>query len=137
MISNPLNLISVRRNIPRTWLPKKIAITDDDFHIFHVAFFTSVHPYGPIWAHMDPYGPVYHFMLLLYELYVVFTLFYMILDVFIHDFWDYRHMLKTNFTHMFITVLELSKDHFASPPAPKFCFICKFGFPIIWNVLEN
>ena len=54
-------------------------------------------PYG---AHKDPYGPVYHFMSLLYELYMVFTLFYMILDGFIHDVWDVWHMLKTNFTNI-------------------------------------
>ena len=40
--------------IPWPWTspPKQIAITDEYFHLFHVAFFTSGHPCGPMWAHM-------------------------------------------------------------------------------------
>ena len=52
--------------------PEKIVITDEYFHLFHVAVFTSGHQYGPIWARIDPYGPVDHLILLLYEVYVVF-----------------------------------------------------------------
>ena len=54
---------------------EKIAIADHYFQFLHVTLFTSGHPYGPIWARMDPHGPVYHYMLLLYDLYIVFTLF--------------------------------------------------------------
>ncbi len=51
---------------------KKVAINDDDFHLFHVVFFTFGHPYGSIWTHLGPYGPVYHFLFVLYDLDVVF-----------------------------------------------------------------
>ena len=43
---------------------------------------------------MDPYGPVYHFLLLLYELYIVFTLLLYDLDGFIHDFVIFPHFGK-------------------------------------------
>ena len=37
------------------------------------------------WAQMDPCGPVYHFILLLYDLYVVCTLFLYDFMWFLHD----------------------------------------------------
>ena len=47
---------------------------------------------------------------------------YMIFEIF-------SHILKTNFTHIFITFLENSKDHFSSPPAQKIALL-------FLNVLE-
>ena len=84
---------------------------------------------------MDPHGPVYH-----YSFYMIYTLFlhcfYVILDGFIHAFLDFSQNLKTDFT-FFITFLENSKDHFCSPPAPKFALKCKIKFPILLNLPEN
>ena len=80
---------------------------------------------------MDPYGPVYHFILLLYELYVVFTLF-------LYDFrWLYTSCLRfvtyfeNSFYTYFITFLESSKDQFASPPAQNFALLCEFDINML------
>ena len=66
------------------------------FTFVHLTFFTPGHKYGPIWARMDPYGPVYNFILLLYDLYIVFTLFlydfgwfYIWLLTFVDIFWKF------------------------------------------------
>ena len=50
----------------------------------------------------------------------------MIFDIF-------RHFWKLILHIFFITFLEKSKDHFCSPPAPKFALKCKFNFPIFLN----
>ena len=59
------------------------------FSLFSLDFFsplaTNMDPYGPVWTRMDPYIIIYCF--------------YMILDGFIHDFWDFSTFLKTHFTH--------------------------------------
>ena len=81
---------------------------------------------------MEPYGPVYHFMLLLYELYMVFTLclydfrWYMTFEIF--------EIFRKLILHIyFITFLEFVKDHFSSPHVPKFAVLCKFDFPKFLN----
>ena len=81
---------------------------------------------------MGAHGPVYHFMFL-YDLYAFFTLFYMILSGFMHDFIYVGHILKTHFTHMLITFLDVFKDHFARPSAHNFALLCKNDFPTFFN----
>ena len=77
---------------------------------------------------MGPYGPVYR-LYCVYMIYMWFShCFYMILGGFIHGFGDCSHILKTHFTHIFFTFLENSKDHFSSPPAPKFALLRKIKF---------
>ena len=53
----------------------------------------------------------------------------MIFDMFLH----FRKIVL----HIFITFLEKTKDHFCSPPAPKFAFKCKFNVPIFLNLPEH
>ena len=86
---------------------------------------------------MGPYGPVYHFILLLYEFYVLFTLFLYVFR------WFYTHVLTclTDFENScytyFITFLDCSNDNFASPPAPEFGLLCNCDFPICFNWPEH
>ena len=68
------------------------------------------------------------FIWIIYGFYIVF---YMILDGFIHGCCDCRHILKTHFTHMLSH--SYSKDHFSSPPAPKFALL----WTIIFTVFEK
>ena len=76
------------------------------FTLFTLLFSPLATHMGPYWAHMDPYGPVYHFILLLYELNVVFTLF-------LYDFrllytWFLRcltYLENSFYTYVFITFL--------------------------------
>ena len=101
------------------------------FTFLTLFLFTSGHPYGLIWTRMDPYISLCCF----YMNYMCFLhCVYMILDGCLHYFLDFRHILKTHFTHIFITFLENYKDHFPSPPAPKFALLCKIRFPRCWNV---
>ena len=65
---------------------EKVAITDDYCHLFHVAFFTSGHPYGPLWASMDPYIISYIFMVVIWVLsclyiFLVVYMFYLVVLV--------------------------------------------------------
>ena len=68
---------------------------------------------------MDPYGPVYH----LYCFYMMNALFlhcfYLILNGFIHDFKDCGRIFKL-ILHIFITFVEVFKDHCSSHPAQQF-----------------
>ena len=116
---------------------EKIAITDNYFHLFHVVFSTSDHPCGPLWAHVGPYGPVYDLMLFLYDLYMVITLF--LYEITWLYAWSLRCLkyLEKLILHVFYHILESSKDHFASPPAPKFALLCKLDFPSISYLLHN
>ena len=60
------------------------------FFISQVVVFTSGHPYGPIWTHMDPYGPVCTHIPFYIVSYMSILLFldcvYMILGCSIHAF---------------------------------------------------
>ena len=56
----------------------------------------------------------------------------MILGGFIHVFFTY---FENSFYTYVIPFLEL-KDNFARSPAPKFGLLCKFDFPIFFNLPE-
>ena len=60
------------------------------------------------------------------DIYVAFTLFYMSFRWFINVFAYFENSVYTSL----IPVLEIFKDRFARPPAPKSALLCKFVFPI-------
>ena len=99
---------------------------------------TNMGAHGLAWARMDPYGLVYHYISLFYMIYTLcLHCFHMILYCFLRECWDiHSQSLKTIFTHLF-TFLEKSKDHFSSPPDPKFASKCKIIFPTCLYLHEN
>ena len=87
----------------------------DDFHFLHVVVFTSGHP----WVRMGPYRPVYHFILFFFIGYIFmsFTLFYMILDGFIHVFKYFFHFSK-HMLHIFDHTLGIVHGSFCTSSGP-------------------
>ena len=87
---------------------------------------TNMGPYGPVWTRMDPYIIIYCFYviytLFLHCVYIVFIWFSMVffIYIYIYMFWHLFHIFWKLILHIFITFLDNSKDHFCSPPAPKF-----------------
>ena len=80
-------------------------------------------PCGSIRAHMGPYGPVWArisfyvaFIWSIHCFYTVFIWFKMVVYMIFESCVIFSKLIW----HIFITFLEKFKDHFCSPPAPKF-----------------
>ena len=75
--------------------PPELTLEKSRDHWYLFSFFPLdlFHLWPQIWAHMGPYGPVYHYMLLLYDLYIVFTLF-------LYDFRWFETWLFRLFTYI-------------------------------------
>ena len=92
------------------------------FSLVHLFLFDF---WPPIWAHMghmDPHGPVYNFILLLYDLYVLFTCVYMSLGGFIHCCWmclTFVDIVWKLILHIFNHILRIWQGSFCESSGPK------------------